>query len=391
VLSSALAVDPNDAGWPQQWGLRIAGFPQAWDLVPSPQRVVVVAVVDTGVDPAQADLQGVLVPGYDFLNQSATPSDDEGHGTSVAGIIAARTGNRVGIAGVCGTCQIMPVKVLDAHGVGDDSVIAAGIVWAADHGAGVINLSLGGPGSTPALSDAIAYAVAKGALVIAAAGNEATTIPFYPAADPNAVSVAGTTAADRPYPWSDFGTWVKLAAPGCNIAPTVGGGYATFCGTSAATPVVSGLAAMARSASPAAGPQEIERALESSATPIAGFVQYGRINAAGTLSVLTPARTAAPTRVTFRGVLSARAPTRSYTRVVDAGTLTATLAFKGAPSVSLALVHDSPSGPGAVATGASPLRLVRLVQAGTVRIVVRAVRPRRARFVLTLHQSNGGP
>jgi subtilisin family serine protease len=293
VLVDALDVTPNDAAWPSQWGLRLTGIQAAWRFVPGAARVVV-AVVDTGVDPAQPDLQGALVPGYDFVNDTATVVDDEGHGTAVAGIIAARTNNRVGIAGVCGSCLIMPVKVLDRDGVGDDSVIAAGIVWAADRGAKVINLSLGGPGVTPSLSDAIGYAVGKGVLVVAAAGNAAASVPFYPAADPRAVSVAGTTAVDHPYPWSDFGTWVKLAAPGCNLAPILAGGYGVFCGTSSATPLVSGLAALALAASPGARPDAIEQALERPAIPLDGFVQFGRVNAAGTLALVAPAPRTAP-------------------------------------------------------------------------------------------------
>ena len=148
VLVDALDATPNDMDWPQQWGLRVTRMPQAWPLIHSSSQPVV-AIVDTGVDPNQPDLRGALVPGYDFVHQTATPRDDEGHGTAVAGIVAARTNNYEGIAGVCGSCLIMPVKVLDDKGVGDDSVIAAGIVWAVDHGARAINLSLGGPGTTP--------------------------------------------------------------------------------------------------------------------------------------------------------------------------------------------------------------------------------------------------
>ena len=142
VLADALDLSPNDADWPEQWGLRVTRFPQAWSLVKSGANSVVVAVLDTGVDPSQPDLRGALIPGYDFVHQTTNPADDHGHGTAVAGIIAARIDNREGIAGTCAICVIMPVKVLDSGGVGDDSVIAAGIVWAADHGAKVINLSL---------------------------------------------------------------------------------------------------------------------------------------------------------------------------------------------------------------------------------------------------------
>src|SRR5207302_693694 len=160
-----------------------------------------------------------------------------------AGVIAARSNNHVGGAGVCWRCLVMPIKALDSKGSGDDTLIAAGIVWAVDHGAQVINLSLGGPGSSVELANALAYASAKGVVVLAAAGNAGVTTQFYPAADPQVVSVAATTVADNRYSWSNFGSWVRLAAPGCNIAPILGDGYGTFCGTSSATPVVAGLVA----------------------------------------------------------------------------------------------------------------------------------------------------
>src|SRR5439155_14452806 len=138
----------------------------------------------------------------------------------------------------------MPVKVLDSHGSGDDTLIAAGIVWAVDHGAQVINLSLGGPATSESLSAAIGYAAAKNVIVVGAAGNSGTTTPFYPAADPRVLSVAATTVADRRYSWSNFGSWVNVTAPGCNVAPLLAGGYGWFCGTSSATPPVTGLGAL---------------------------------------------------------------------------------------------------------------------------------------------------
>ena len=123
VMSEALDVTPDDSAWPQQTGLRVAGFPAAWDITQGSSRVVV-AVIDTGVDGQHPDLRGALVPGYDFVHSSANPMDDHGHGTAVAGVIAARAGNHIGGAGICWRCSIMPVKVLDASGSGDDTVIA---------------------------------------------------------------------------------------------------------------------------------------------------------------------------------------------------------------------------------------------------------------------------
>src|SRR5206468_9137630 len=133
-VSEAFDTTPDDSDWPLQEGLRVAGFPKAWDVTRGAARVVV-AVLDSGVDPNQPDLRGALVPGRDFVNSDADAADDHGHGTAVAGVIAARANNREGAAGVCWRCSVMPVKVLDSHGTGDDTVIAAGIVWAVDHGA----------------------------------------------------------------------------------------------------------------------------------------------------------------------------------------------------------------------------------------------------------------
>src|SRR5437588_1626 len=117
VISEALDVTPDDSAWPQQTGLRVAGFPAAWDVTQGSSRVVV-AVVDTGVDGTHPDLQGAVVPGYDFANGDSNPMDDHGHGTAVAGVIAARADNRLVGAGICWRCLIMPVKVLDARGRG---------------------------------------------------------------------------------------------------------------------------------------------------------------------------------------------------------------------------------------------------------------------------------
>jgi subtilisin family serine protease len=381
-LVDALTVTPDDELWPQQWGLQLTGFPEAWSRTRGSSHVIV-AVLDTGVDLTQRELRGAFVPGYDFVNGDADPSDDEGHGTSVAGIIAARGNKHLGVAGVCWSCSIMPVKVLDAQGSGVDSVIAAGIIWAADHGARVINLSLGGPGVSQDLHDAIAYAVGKNAVVVAAAGNSGTSDRFYPAADPLAISVAGTTAADKRYSWSNFGPWVLVAAPGCNVAPVRGGRDEFFCGTSSAAPVVSGLAALALSTNPTATPADIAQAVERAAVPVPGVVQFGRINAPRTLSLISAAQTVQAGRV-FTGRLGARASTRAFSLQVASGAMTATLTFKGSRTLSLALTSVDGT-PLARAAGPSPLRLEQAVPAGTIRLVVSGAK--RASFVLSVSYS----
>jgi subtilisin family serine protease len=322
---------PDDEDWPQQDGLRVAGFPQAWDVTQGSSKIVV-AVVDTGVDASHPDLHGALVPGWNFVAGNADPTDDHGHGTAVAGVIAARSNNRSGGAGICWRCLVMPIKALDAKGTGDDTQIAAGIVWATDHGAQVINLSLGGPGSSAPLTSAMSYANSKGVIVVAAAGNSGATTQFFPAADSHAVSVAATTVADERFSWSNFGSWVRLAAPGCNVAPVRGGGYGMFCGTSSATPLVSGLAALELSAQPTATAREAEEALARAAVPLPALVQYGRIDAGKTLALLRPAGSS---RVVFRGTLGPHARTRTFAVAVAPGPLTAALSFTGGRKLTL--------------------------------------------------------
>src|ERR1700675_1740513 len=182
---------PNDEYLPTQWSVTKTRAEQAWDLsVGSPQ--VVVGVLDTGVDPEQADLRGKLVAGYDYVNNDQDPSDDNGHGTAVAGIVAANSDNEIGVAGYCWACRLMPVKVVGADGTGFASGLAQGIIWATDHGARVLNLSLGGPVEDATLAAAAQYAWLHGVLVVAAAGNEGGPTVDYPAAFPNVLSVGAS-------------------------------------------------------------------------------------------------------------------------------------------------------------------------------------------------------
>jgi subtilisin family serine protease len=385
----SFAITPDDDDWPQQWGLRLAGFPDAWSVTRGSSRVVV-AVLDTGVDRSHPELREALVPGYDFVNGDPDPNDDHGHGTPVAGIIGARGNNHTGVAGICWSCSIMPVKVLDSEGVGLDTVIAAGIVWAVDHGARVINLSLGGPGNTEDLENAIAYAVQKNAVVVAAAGNNGTTEQNFPGASPLAVSVAGTNAADRRYSWSNYGSWVHVAAPGCNFAPVRDGRDAVFCGTSAATPIVSGLAGLALSANPNATPAQVAEALQRTAVPLPGVVQSGRIQAGRALSLINGPAAAPNLRTAlFSGTIQAGADTRIFSLPVGAGRVTATLTTGGRQKLFLSLFAGEASRPLVQLQGRSPLRTSRTVLRGTVRLVVRGAV--RTRFALRVEYPASAP
>jgi subtilisin family serine protease len=384
LVAHMLDTTPNDSEWPQQDGLRLIGLPRAWDSSRGSSHLVV-AIVDTGIDPNQPDLRGALVPGANLVDRGSPPLDDQGHGTAVSGIVAARADNGQGMAGVCWFCLVMPVKVLDSTGSGDDTRIAGGIVWAADHGARVINLSLGGPGSSPELSAALAYATSKGAVVVSAAGNSGTATPFFPAADANALSVAATTGADRPYSWSNYGSWVAVAAPGCNVAPARGGGYGRFCGTSSATPLVAGLAALALAEQPGATPAAVRAAIEVGTAPVPGVVRFGRVNAPQALNALA----AAVRRISAvrRGTLTAARNSRMYEVPSAAGAFSATLRFSKGAFATLTLVAADDGTVLEQRTGRSPLGIAQPVL-GPVRVEVHTRTRTRIRYALTM--SYGG-
>ncbi len=278
-----VALQPNDTYWGRQWGASRIRAPAAWSLTAGAPDVVV-AVLDTGVDPSHPDLQGALTAGRNFVRGGTDVSDDHGHGTAVAGVVGARTDNGRGIAGVCGGCRIMPVKVLDHEGVGTGSAIAQGITWAADGGADVINLSISGTSVSGLVRDAVAYARGKGAVVVAAAGNEGLTAATVPASYEGVISVAASDPNDRRYSFSNHGTWVDVAAPGCTVSLWPGGRYVDdFCGTSTSAPFVAGIAGLLRSRHPSLPVTAVEQAITSTAVPVGSWVRHGRVDAAGAL------------------------------------------------------------------------------------------------------------
>jgi thermitase len=282
------AVTPDDPAFGQQWGIAKAGVDAAWDTTRGAGGIVV-AVVDTGVRKLP-DFAARVLPGHDFVNDDSNADDDQGHGTMTAGVIAAGGDNGVGIAGICWLCKILPVKVLDSTGTGSYSDIAEGVRWAADRGADIINLSLGGSEDSQLLRGAVAYAAGKGALVIAAAGNNGSSKPHYPAAIPAVLAVGASTSGDTRYSWSNYGgSWVDIAAPGCNPAQARDGTLGQFCGTSSATPFVSGVAALLASTSPTPTAAMIRAALTSSARGLSGTwvaTSSGRVSAPAALAAL---------------------------------------------------------------------------------------------------------
>lgn len=255
---------PNDPGYVynDQDYLKTIRMPQAWDRTQGSTSQVI-AVVDTGVNGSHEDLYGRVLGGYNALTNTLTAAnastDDNGHGTMTAGIAAANTNNGLGIAGVAWAGgRVMPVKVLDAKGSGWDSDIAEGITWAANHGAKVINLSLGGYEDNPVLHDAIASASAKGAVVVAASGNDGNDTPQYPAAYPEVLAVGATDKGGRLTDFSSYGDWIDVAAPGFGIvAPGSGQDYYVGDGTSFAAPMAAGVASLVRSVYPTLTPAQV--------------------------------------------------------------------------------------------------------------------------------------
>lgn len=247
LRASAVNREPLAA---QQWNLRMIGAPAAWDVTQG--GGVKVAVIDSGVDATHPDLRGRVAAEIDLLPEvTPTPAQTQ-HGTRVASLIAAAR-NGVGMAGVAPAATILPVAALDETGVGDTSTVARGVIAAANAGAKVINLSLGGPDADPVLERACAYARAKGAVVVAAGGNsfDDGNLPQYPAAYPSVIAVAAVDSGGYPALFSNTGRYIDLAAPGEAVLSAVpGGGYGRQSGTSFSAPQVAGAAALVSATNP---------------------------------------------------------------------------------------------------------------------------------------------
>lgn len=276
---------PNDPGISRQYTLDAIGAYDAWDTTEGGSETVV-AVIDTGVDLNHPDLTGKLTAGYDFVGDDDLADDVNGHGTHVAGIVAAETDNGIGGAGICPNCRVMPLRALNRYGSGSLSDIASAIMYATDNGADVINLSLGGRSQSLILQRAVDYAWENGVFVTCAAGNSGVSTREYPAGYSNCVAVAATTDLDTRASFSNYGAWVELAAPGQSIYSTYSDGrYASSSGTSMAVPNVAGLAGLL--SSQGLTNEQIRSKLCSSADQITGTgINWtcGRINAASAVA-----------------------------------------------------------------------------------------------------------
>ncbi|PIR96126.1 MAG: hypothetical protein COT92_02885 [Candidatus Doudnabacteria bacterium CG10_big_fil_rev_8_21_14_0_10_42_18] len=317
----------NDPGFTEnsldidkQWGLIKPEFNKAWDKTTGNVSTVI-AVIDTGIDATHEDLQqATLVQGYDFINKQKINgrinSDDNGHGTLVAGILSATPNNGIGISGINWTISVMPIKALDKDGSGDSSVIAEAIVWATDNGADILNLSLGGAGfgHDSTLSKAISYAFNKDVVIVAAAGNDVAVTggnldsePVFPICEDNnsnmIIGVAAVDYRDIKPEFSNYGkNCIDVAAPGKRILSTINhdpfskavspNSYAYASGTSLAVPFVAGQAALIKALFPLATNTQIRDRIISTADPVdnlnlsqcgggscRGLLGSGRINA----------------------------------------------------------------------------------------------------------------
>ncbi len=277
----------NDPDMKLQYGLDNINADKAWSTTTGNSEVII-AVVDTGVDLSHPDLQENLVNGYSTVKGTSSPNDDNGHGTHVAGIVAALSNNSRGVAGLAPKCKVMPIKVLSAKGDGNDSDIAEGVVWAVDHGAKIINLSLGGSGAGRTLENAMLYAYNSNVLVIAAMGNNGKKVKTYPAAFKNIIAVGATDIKNKIAPFSNYGEWISVSAPGLKIHSTfptykvelsrynLSSSYAVLSGTSMAVPFVAGLAALIMSKNKDLNRAEVRKKIETGCNDIEspGFDEF---------------------------------------------------------------------------------------------------------------------
>ncbi len=302
---------PNDSLFSLQWGMSKINMPAAWDITEGSSDIII-AIVDTGIDLDHPDFSctvssgaNKLTSGYDFYNNDSNPDDDNNHGTHVAGIAGACTNNTIGVAGAAPNVRLMPVKVLNYAGSGNYSDVASGVIYAADNGAKIINLSLGGSSANSTLENAVNYATnTKGALVIAAAGNCAqgggtcsgVNPIMYPAAYSGAVAVAATDSNDNWAYYSEYHSYVEVAAPGGLLAKqirsTIIGNYGDKYGTSMATPHVAGLAALIWTMNSGMTHSEVRQILQSTADDLGAvgkddYFGYGRVNAQRALELFT--------------------------------------------------------------------------------------------------------
>lgn len=268
------------------WHLPKIRAPEAWSM--STGSRVVVAILDSGVDDTHPDLVGKLVPGWNMFNGNSDTRDVYGHGTKVAGAVGAATNNGIGVASIAGDALLMPMRIAGTDGYGSTSAIANGLVWAADHGARVANISFYGVESSSSCRSAAQYFKNKGGLVTTSAGNYGKEETISPS--DTMITASATTSGDALTSWSSYGNFVEISGPGAGIYTTTrGGGYGAVSGTSFSSPVVGAVVALMMAANPNLSPGAIEKLLYSTAIDLgtSGWDKYyghGRVDAAAAVA-----------------------------------------------------------------------------------------------------------
>ncbi|MBN1511757.1 MAG: S8 family serine peptidase, partial [Phycisphaerae bacterium] len=380
----SICAEPNDPLFRSQWALGTIGAAEVWDTCRGSGDVIV-ALIDTGVDLSHRDLRGNLwvnevelagvdgldddgngyiddIRGYNFAYNNNDPADDHGHGTHCAGTVAAVGNNGLDVTGVCWNARLMPLKVLGADGDGSAADAAVAIYYAVAQGAAVISGSWGSEEESTLLEEAVAYARRQGVLVVAAAGNESSNTPFYPAAYPDVIGVAATQSSDRRWYLSNYGHWVEIAAPGRDILSLRAAGTSAgvardpfttkMSGTSMAAPHVAGACALLLSANPFLTVDEVREVLTATGDPIAEgtCVSNARLNVAWAMRAAIPAE----------GMV--RFDRRAYREGEDVTVLVADWDLRGIGAQDVA-----------IETGGGDAEVVTLTETAWARGVLRAV------------------
>jgi thermitase len=271
---------PSDPWFPNQWHLTRIGAPAAWDVTCGSSNVII-AILDTGVDGTHPDLAGLMVPGWNVYNNNNNTADVLGHGTSVAGCAAAMSNNGLGVASVSWNSRLMPIRISDTAGTATYSAMAAGLTWAADHGAKVANISyIASDNST--VRSAAQYFMNHGGVVTAAAGNYSTNMTG--ADNPYILTVSASDVYDGYSTTTNYGASIDVAAPGVTVWTTIVGGYQSRSGTSMSAPIVAGVAALTMSANPLLSAAQVQQIIKDSAEDKGApgwdpYFGYGRVNA----------------------------------------------------------------------------------------------------------------
>jgi thermitase len=281
----------NDPYFGSAWHLAKIGAPAAWDV--GSGAGVTVAILDTGVDASHPDLANRMVAGWNWFDNNSDTRDVYGHGTLVAGAAAASSNNSIGVAGLAGQARIMPIRVSDLSGYASWSALSQGLIWAADRGARVANISYVVANSASTIS-AANYMKSKGGLVLTSAGNYGTDANITPTT--SMIPVSATGAGDTKASWSSFGGFVAISAPGEGIYTTIkGGGYGAANGTSFSSPVTAGVVALMMSANPTLPAADVEKLLFSTAVDLGAtgrdvYYGHGRVNAAAAVAAAVQAQ-----------------------------------------------------------------------------------------------------